>query len=77
MAEPGGPDRDVGRGAAEGLREGRDVLQRYAGLLGVEVDPDPADGEEVEHQLEVGKWRLAPLACDCCGQRAVTTLALV
>ena len=66
-AQPGGADRDVGRGAAQGLRERRDVLERHARLLGVEVDPDPADGQQLEHQLEVGKWRLAPLACDCCG----------
>ena len=79
VAEPGRTDRDVGRGAAEGLRERRDVLQRYAGLLRVEVDTDPADSQELQHrcQLEVGKWRLAPLACDCCGQREVTTLARV
>src|SRR4029077_15257124 len=53
--QPGGSDCDVGRGAAEGLRKGADVLERSR-LLRVQVHPDATDGEE----LEVGHGHHAP-----------------
>ena len=48
-AQTGGPDGDVGRRTAQRLRERRHVLQRHARLLRVEVDPHPADGQQLQH----------------------------
>ena len=46
-AEPGGGDGDVRRAAPDGLDEGLLRLEPRAGLLRVEVDADPADGDEL------------------------------
>ena len=45
--QPGSTDRHVGGGPTEVLGERRDVLERPV-LLGVDVDADPADREQVE-----------------------------
>jgi hypothetical protein len=45
--QPGGRDGDVGRAATEHLPERGDVPQRGVALLGVQVDADAADGDQV------------------------------
>ena len=52
--EPRRADGDVGRAAADGLGEGRHVLQPPADLLAIEVDGGAADGDDVEG---VAGWR--------------------
>ena len=47
-AEPGGRDRDVGRGAAEVLAEGVDVLEPDADLQWVDVDAATAEGQHLQ-----------------------------
>jgi len=45
---PGRGHRDVGRAAAEVLAEGLDVLQPDTDLQRVDVDADPAHGQDFE-----------------------------
>ena len=44
---PGRGHRHVGSAATQELAEGGDLLQRHADLQRVDVDPDPADGQDV------------------------------
>jgi hypothetical protein len=48
--QPGGPDRRIGRAAADGHDEGSHVLETRAGLLAVKVHRGAADGDHVENR---------------------------
>ena len=48
MAEPGGGNGDVGRRAADGLAERPHLVERHAELLGVEIDADPPDRQQLQ-----------------------------
>src|SRR6185503_10262688 len=61
--EPRGRHGHVGRGAAETLREARDVGQVHADLLGVEVHADPADRDDLGLRHARIPLRYSTLAC--------------
>ena len=55
MPEPGCRDGDVGRRSADRLDEALVVEPAGAGSVGVEVDADPADRQQVErHRPDAG-----------------------
>ena len=68
QAEPRRADGDVGGAAADGLGEGRHVLEPPADLLAVEIDRGPADGDDVQNRLHAysSSGRLRKLAIEPC-----------
>src|SRR5690606_21876192 len=71
VAEACRGDRDVRRRPPDRLAERADVAHRHAELLGVQVDRDPADRQQVERTTVVGHtlssdrryWRLRATPC--------------
>jgi hypothetical protein len=66
-AEAGGAERGVRRRAAEVLGEARHVLEPRADLLGVEIDAETAEADDI--QPAVGSETGGVFHCGSCGQR--------
>ena len=66
MTEPGGGHGDVGRSPADGLAERAHLVEWHTELLGVEIDADPPDRQQLDRRIvEVIRRAHAELGHQC------------